>query len=244
MVRTKRIWFLRSVRIIVLAGITLLQFSCKDESTLPVRISLSVNIADRLKSDNLLFENGEIVIGEVQFDGKRETGKDYSFYSEPDKILGPQVFYAPPAASAAIAFFDLPQGIYTWMNWKFQLSEGLAELEEDDDTETPGLILNGYYTGVNGEKVPVRLEIDPFEAFECKAVNAGGNRTIDIISDKKYTAELCFDPYFAFRPVSSNTIEGADYINGVLLISSGWNVDIYEVILYRLQQSARIVVSG
>ena len=246
MAKEQTISFLRLTWMAVLTGIMSLQLSCyKDESTLPVRLALSVNIAERLKTDHdISFESGEIVLNEVQFDGTREVGEDYSFYTEPDKVLGPRVFYQQPGSSSALAFFDLPQGIYTLMDWRFQLSDGLGKFVQDDDSETPGLILNGTYTRVNGGPVQVRLEIDPFESFECKAVNEGGNRTIDIISDKKYNASLYFDPYFAFRPISPNTIEKADYSDGVLLISSDFNVEIYEVILYRLQQSARIVVSG
>jgi hypothetical protein len=244
MAEAKKISFLRLTWIAVLAGFLSLQLSCyKDESTLPVRLSLTVNLAEPLKSDNVNFESGEVVFKEIEFDGTREVGENYSFYTEPDRKFGPQLFYKQPGSPASLAYFDFPQGVYTVMGWRFQLSDGLEELVRDDDSNTPGLILNGTYNG-KGENVPVRIEIDSFESFNCKAVNNQGDKTIDIISERNYNASLFFDPYFAFRPISPNTIEKADYAEGVLLISPDFNADIYEVILYRLQQSARMVVSG
>lgn len=231
--------------LVIITGIMSMQLSCsKDDSTLPVRVNLAVSLTNSLKSDNMSFESGEIILREIQFDGQREVGENYSFYTVPGKTMGPAVFSNSSGNQPALANFDLPQGKYVIMNWRFQLNEGLNEYLPDADGSSPGLILAGTYTKVNGEQVQVRVEIDASEAFECKAVNAAGDRTVDIISDRKYIANLVFDPYFAFRPVTSNTIEKAEYSDGILLISSDSNPDIYEVILFRLQLSARLVVSG
>ena len=231
--------------LILLAGLLSMQLSCsKDDSTLPVRVNLNVSLTPALKSDNISFQSGEIVLKEIQFEGKREVGENYSFYTAPGKLIGPVSFNISSGSQPVLAYFDLPQGKYTVMDWKFQLADGLDSYEADDVNGSPGLILNGTYRKVNGEELQVRVEIDPFEVFNCKAVNSSGNKTIDIISERGYNAGLVFDPYFAFRPVTSNTIEKAGYSDGVILISPNSNADIYEVILFRLQLSARLVVSG
>ncbi|MRS02936.1 hypothetical protein EG832_06890 [bacterium] len=139
------------------------------------------------------------------------------------------------------------------MKWKFELSDGLERLEEkdddydDDDIGTPGLILYGNYTDPEGVAQQVRIEIDPLELFECMSLTDSGNENINIISGSTYSAVLCFDPYYAFRSISSESLEEADYydegIAPVLLISSDSNEELYEIILYRLQQSVKIIVS-
>jgi hypothetical protein len=252
MIRSNKIQLIQLTGLVLIVGSMLIQNSCtKDEFTHPVRLSMSVQISDQYKSnENLSFESGQIVIQEVQFEGKRETGEDYSFNTESGKKFGPQAFNADSLHHDEIAYFDLPQGIYTLMRWKFELSDGLERLATDDDeetdNETPGLILYGNYLNHNKERLLVRIEIDPFESFECQSITVTGDKNINILSGKIYNAVLYFDPYFAFRSISAVSLEDADYsddeISPVLLISSNSNEDLYEIILYRLQQSAKIVV--
>jgi hypothetical protein len=251
MIRSNKIQPIQLTGLVLIVGSMLIQCSCtKDEFTRPVRLSMSVQISEKYKSnDNLSFESGEIVMQEVQFEGKRETGEDYSFNTESGKKFGPQDFYADSLHLDKITYFDLPQGIYTLMRWKFELSDGLERLVTDDDetdNETPGLILYGNYLNHNKERLLVRIEIDPFESFECQSITVTGDKNINILSGKIYNAVLYFDPYFAFRAISAASLEDADYpddeISSVLLISSNSNKDLYEIILYRLQQSAKIVV--
>jgi hypothetical protein len=236
----------------LVAGSTIIQQSCiNDEFTRPVRISLTPRINEQYKTnENLSFESGEIVLKEIQFEGKRETGGDYLFSTESGKIFGPGYFYPHPS-NHELSYFDLPQGIYTLMKWRFELSEGLIRLENDDDddeidSETPGLILHGNYINHNGEKIQIRIELDPFESFECQSQSETGDKKINIISGEIYNADLYFDPFYAFRAISDASLENADYSDDetapVLLISSYSNEDLYEIILFRLQQSAKIVV--
>jgi hypothetical protein len=95
MVRANTIRFVQLTWLALTVGSMFMQSSCtKDEFTRPVRISVSVRISDQYKTnDNLTFKSGEIVINEVQFEGKRETGEDYSFNTESGKKFGPQDFY-------------------------------------------------------------------------------------------------------------------------------------------------------
>ncbi len=247
MVGPNRISIMQPVKLFLVIIAMLTQQSCKDEFTRPVRISLSVIINEQYKTDGpLSFESGEIIIKEIRFDGKREVGEDYSFNTESGKEFGPLDFYPQSVSRETIADFDLPQGVYTLMRWKFELSDGLERLEPDDDMEPPGLILTGNYTNHNGETFPVRIEIDPFESFECMSLTGTGGNIINIVSGTAYRADLYLDPYFAFRAISNVSLDDADYEGDnipVLLISSDSNEELYEIILYRLQQSAKIVVS-
>jgi hypothetical protein len=240
----------------------IVQQSCiKDEFTLPVRIYLSVKIGEQNKTDNTLsFERGEIVINGILFDGKREAGGDYTFNTESGNKFGPQDFYPQSQVQQELTYFDVPQGIYTMMKWKFELSDGLERFDEDDDEEgdieeeeeddntlTPGLILHGNYINLDGEILEVRIEIDPFESFECLSITETGDNNINIISGNTYNAVLYFDPYFVFRAISIESLEDADCsddeISPVLLISSDSNEELYEIILFRLQQSVKIVIA-
>jgi hypothetical protein len=247
MIGIKRITFFKLAELFLLSVSILIMHSCiKDEFTRPVRVAFSVMIDEQYKSDDTLsFESGEIILNNIRFDGKREAGGDYSFSTESGKKFGPQVFYAESGTRQTIADFDMPQGIYTSMKWRFELSNGLERLEYDYDT--PGLILKGSYINPEGETVSIRIEIDPYELFECLSITGTGKTSIDIISGKEYNAQLCFDPYFAFRAISAKTLEDADYSDDelapLLLISSDSNEELYEMILFRLQQSVKIVVT-
>jgi hypothetical protein len=249
MVSVNRISFMQLIRLFLVIILMLVQQSCiKDEFTRPVRISLSVMINEQYKTDGtLLFECGEIVIKEIQFEGKREIGEDYSFNTESGKEFGPLDFYPQSAVRESIANFDLPQGIYTLMKWEFELSDGLERFEPDDDyPETPGLILDGSYINPDGDTLRIIIEIDPFESFECLPVTETGDKKINIISGTTYEADLYLDPYFAFRAISNISLDDADCSDDVIpviLISSDSNEELYEIILYRLQKSAKIVVS-
>ena len=254
MVAIRRISFHHFTSVILTGILVFTQQSCiDDEFTTPVRMSLSAIITEQNKTnDTLSFGSGEIIINEIQFSGKREAGGDYSFNTEPGKKIGPQVFYPQSGNQHELAQFDFPQGIYTLMNWKFKLSDGLERLEEEDDDDdddigTAGLILQGSYIDPEGVTQQVRIEIDPFELFECLSLADTGDENISIIAGSSYIAVLYVDPYYAFRGISSESLEEADYYDDVivpvLLISSDSNEDLYEIILYRLQQSVRIVVS-
>jgi hypothetical protein len=251
---TDRLTWIRLARLSFVIGTTLFLHSCiKDELTQPVKISLSAVISDIYKSDDTLsFESGEIVLNEIRFDGKREAGGDYSFYTEPGKKFGPLLFYPKSGIQSTIASFDIPQGIYTMMRWRFELSGGLKRAYDDDgevdpEAETPGLILNGSYISREGKTLNIRIEIDSFELFECLSFTETGSNQIDIISGDTYDAIFYIDPYYVFRAISTETLEDADYEDdgtpAVLLISSDSNEELYEMILFRLQQSVKIVVS-
>jgi hypothetical protein len=234
--------------------------SCvQDEFKQPVRVNLSVMITDQYKtSDTITIESGEIVINKIQFDGEREAGGNYFFVSESGKKFGPLFFNTQSSAQPELARFDLPQGVYTLMKWKFELSDSLQRFNQNDDDEdddndnehnqatTAGLILLGRYTDPDGEILKVRIEIDPFESFECIAVNDTSDRNINIISGNEYNAVLYIDPYYAFRAISPESLDDADCsedeTSEVLLISSQSNEELYEIILYRLQQSVKIVI--
>ncbi len=255
MVAIRRILFHHFTSVFLAGILVFTQQSCNDdEFTTPVRLSLSAIITEENKTnDTLSFGSGEIIINEIQFNGTREAGGDYSFNTEPGIKIGPQVFYPQSGNQHELAQFDFPQGIYTLMKWKFKLSDGLERLEEedddydDDDIGTPGLILQGNYIDPEGVTQQVRIEIDPFELFECLSLAGTGDDNISIIAGSTYNAVLYVDPYYAFRAISSESLEEADYydddIAPVLLISSDSNEDLYEIILYRLQQSVKIVVS-
>jgi hypothetical protein len=101
--------------LILLAGLLSMQLSCsKDDSTLPVRVNLNVSLTPALKSDNISFQSGEIVLKEIQFEGKREVGENYSFYTSPGKLMGPVSFNISSAAQPVLAYFDLHREIYCY----------------------------------------------------------------------------------------------------------------------------------
>ena len=139
------------------------------------------------------------------------------------------------------------------MKWDINLKEiVIDELNDDDDDEDEddspytGLAISGTYSYQSGVSIPIIIAIDIAEHFSVRSFDPDGNSTIVLSVDKDYDAVLLLDPGYAFHSISRESLEEADTSDDsgteVILISSEENEDLYEVLLYRIAQSAKVVV--
>ena len=240
-----------------LAGIILILFfpSCteKDELTLPVNVDFMISISDNSSGDEYLsFTGGLIGVQKIVFEGKRDAGGDIFFETDPKMNLS-QLAFGTSVQPASISDFDIPQGIFNYMKWDINLKEIFMdelndddEDEDEDDSPKTGLAISGTYSYQSGASIPIIIAIDVAEHFSVRSFDPDGNSTIVLSVDKDYDAILLLDPWYAFHSISRESIEEADTSDDsgteIILISSEENEDLYEVLLYRIAQSAKVIV--
>jgi hypothetical protein len=223
----------------------------KDELTLPVKIDFKINVSENTSKDEyLIFTGGTIGVQKIQFEGKREAGGDVFFETDPEMNFSPVTFNTS-SQPVIISDFDIPQGIFNYMKWDINLKRILIDEltdEDDDDIDSPyiGLVISGTYSYLSGYSLPFIIAIDDTEQFSVKSFDQEGNARIVLSVNKDYEAILLLDPAYAFHSISRKSLEEADVSDDsgtpVIVISSDENEDLYEDLLYRIAQSARVLV--
>jgi hypothetical protein len=241
----------RKAYLIFFAGV-LAVYGCipKDDFTLPVRIRLMAAVADNPSSEVYLnFTGGIAGIQKIRFTGNREVGGDIFFETDPNAKFEP-VSFGLSANPKLISEFDIPQGIYTSADWDIIL-KGIGATEEDGvscelDSAYTGLLLTGTYIYLDGSTGYIRIEIDITEQISVKTFDSSGNSSIVLSADKSYEAVMFLVPSFAFHSISRQALEEADNCSEgnqkIIDISSEENDELYQIIVYRLIQSAKIIL--
>lgn len=242
----------------------------KDELTSPVRVHFKITLAESgwdwglgECTEYFDFTEGRILIQKVRFEGKRETGEGIFFETDPDidlPIIEFAVVHTYDRPPALITDFDIPQGIYDYWKWDICLEKiAIDELIADDDavSQDIGLIIKGSFNKTwwstewwvydSTYSIQVLLAIDATEQFSVMSYDVHDSQEIALSGWGDRQAIMFLDPYYAFEPIKSESIEEAEVssdIDGqpIIIISSDKNKHLYENILYRISQSARILV--
>ncbi|MCU4155035.1 hypothetical protein J1N10_03555 [Carboxylicivirga sp. A043] len=236
---------------IIILLVSLLVISCqKKEFTEPVRVNLEVALAEG-SSSYFTFYKGCVMFEQILFDGQRQQGGDVHFATEEDNNIGPIEFQNNSVG--IIKKFDIPQGIYNNMQWRFVLDE--IETDEidgdDDDSETEdleegGLILTGVYTNLEGEQIPIYIIIDEDEQLRASSQNESSYGDIILSSENSYSAQLLIDPYYAMQSISIESMEEAEISDSessdFIEISEDENETLYEIIAFRIQSTLKVVI--
>lgn len=196
----------------------------KSPSGLNVRVDL---ISGPTKNGRLYFDGGQISISRFQLEGNRVQGDDYFFqngYSPAIAIPLDSNWFNPDLQ------FDLPQGIYNRIEIQFEIpSANITTLR-----------VEGNFQDSSGQWIPLRLEVDSFEAFQVLASDNEGFREVVIDNDFGYIALIKLNPVHWFSSISLSQLEQADrsMIGGTsgILISSDVNAELYSDIDDRLDE--------
>lgn len=196
----------------------------KSPSGLNVRMDLN---AGPTKNGRLYFAGGEIVLSRFQLEGNRVQGDDYFFqngYNPPISIPLDSTWVNPELQ------FDLPQGIYNRIEIQFEIpSANITTLR-----------IEGSFQDSSGLWLPLRLEVDSFEAFEVLANNNEGLQEVVIDNEYGYTALIKLNPVHWFSGLSISDLEQAErsLIGGVsgIVISTDVNTVLYSEIDNRLDE--------
>jgi hypothetical protein len=206
-------------------------------------------------AESYSFTEGWIDIQKIQFEGKREAGEDVYFETDPEINLPIIKFEAQPRReqSSLISDFDIPQGIYDNMAWDITMKKMVTDkliAYDDTDSLDIGLVINGSYNDIWGDSpytIRILVAIDDTMQFSLRSYPRYGNPKIVISENRDNEAILYLDLYYTFSPISRESIEEAEIssdIDGepILIISSDKNKQLYENILYRISQSAKVYV--
>jgi len=225
-------------------------FSCVEplEIKEPVDVSFNFDIEEQSERLNYLkFKSGKINISEFSFEGKREQGKEVFFSNqykggieiEFDESRGVKEFQ-----------FQIPQGVYTKTEISFRtLSENLTE-------NSHSIYLEGVFIhNENGrpaddyKKNKVIVEIDSDQFFTCIGKSAEGDSQVVLSNDKPVSASVKVDvmhwfqvvPYLLLKEVATEN-DSLETVNSTedILINKEENVEIYQLIIGRISESANI----
>jgi len=233
----------------LLSLVILMLYACqKEDFTEPVSVNMEVKIAEG-SSQFLTFTGGKIMLDQIAFDGHRKQGGDVHFATEGENDIGPVNF--SEASAGQVKKFDIPQGVYSHMKWRFELED--IDFSDDADldhtflhSQDGGLIIEGTFKNTNGGQVPVFIIVDDEERHVAVTEGDNGYDDITLVSSNSYIAQLLFDPYYAMLPVSIESLESAevsnDGNNNYIEISADKNETLYESILFRLENSIKVVV--
>ncbi|WP_430812139.1 MULTISPECIES: hypothetical protein [unclassified Carboxylicivirga] len=234
---------------------TLLMFSScqKDEFTYPVAVKMEIAIAEG-NASHLNFTHGYILFDQITFEGQRRQGEDVYFATRSDDEIGPVYFQY--GDKVRVKDFDIPQGIYSSMRWRFEL-EDMDDIGDDTDSsnydevdenllDEGGLLLVGSYRALDGTVLPLYIVVDDGELLVADTKGGDSYGDITLSTENTYNACLVLDPYYALQAVAPESLEAAERSDndGVeyIEISEDENEALFEIILYRLQNSISVVI--
>lgn len=173
----------------------------------------------------LSFSDGQIILDELEFKGEGpDETVEIKFEVEESTVID----FATGASTPDISALSMPAGTY---------EEVKLELDLEEDTEQPSILLFGTYVSPEGVESPVRFEFEDDQEFEVKW--EGGA----VLFEEAQTAMalVTFDPTAWFSEVTN--AQFADAVRdeeGVIVVSSSVNTEIYEVVAEGLELASEV----
>lgn len=219
----------------------------KDELTRPVSLNLKISILppdESYRAEYFYFNWGHIGVQTIGFEGRRVTGDDFFFETNPESN---KQFVEFNEQSQIIWGLDVPQGIYNHMTWEIKMKRIDTSGIFDVDIPGQGLVIWAIYEYPDGSDISIFLCIDETELFSFRSRDPDFNTTIALSENKVYAVVLFLDLHYAFLPISRVSIENAQIshdISGqpIIIISRNMNKELYQNLLYRISQSAGAIV--
>lgn len=211
----------------------LLQVSCnKSEWKKPTEVAFLVDVNKEASLDGkLFFTEGQIVLRNITFDGKRIQADDVYFEGDFDKGL--KVALSATTENSNLVF-DIPQGTYSSVRIDFEAERSDNEL----------IVIKGFYTNSNGVERPVILELEEIEFYDKIAKTAQGEVEIDLVAGNPKKATILLDPIFWFGTFSINQLDNAEttLVNGVetILINEEKNESLHNIIEDRIGANEKV----
>ena len=242
-------WFL-----LISFAVSILVISCtKDELTLPVRVSFDFELIPHeegnfLKSTlhedpeilqppnipggRLSVAKGSLSIESIEFDGRRDEGKDVFFISN---LPGPLLVDLETGKVNLEVSFDIPQGVYSMV--EIYLNPGGGDAAP--------LILEGFIKRGAADEIPVRFEYDISEKLKIRAESKHQSNKIVLRKDVESKASIIIDAGSIFQFVNPSVIRNAlvSSIEGkeIIIVSPDINIDIFNALAARVEKSISIV---
>jgi len=242
-------------RKVALRGVILLFFilvpSCQPPEgnrPVPVNLDLRFDVSTQVPA-YFSFSRVILAINSIQFQGIRQAGNDVAFSTRPDQPVGTFIL-TPSQFIRPVTWFDIPEGVYTSMNWEVTLMPvGVGFPDDDDDVLTfddYGLIVEGHYTMLDGTRAVMIFAIEEDELLRVQAVNQQNQSQITLIYNATYSMELVINPFSIFGGIPRGVFEQAEISveNGTsyMLITSDDNEELYDFMILMLARELRAII--
>lgn len=221
----------------------------KNELTHPVRVTLNISLEQTNGLPSYLsLSQSAISIGSISFIGLRQQGSDIHFDTQPSTSQGTYVINAGQSAKY-ITYFDIPQGVYDYMNWGITLSEIDDDVYDNFiiDSNDCGLLISGIYTKLDGSKIPIYFLIDPLHKISFEANDFNGTNSISIIDGNTYDIIIELKPAEAISKISRDFFEQAavenNEDNDYIVVSPETNLNFYQFFLFQLEETRKATVN-
>ncbi len=226
--------------------------SCrKDELTLPAKVYFNFEIEPHQDSElkshpagsaasppfgQLEIGTGRLLVRAIEFDGKREQGRDVYFISDFDAPL--QIMLGKHEDNVEVSF-DIPQGSYKKIDIGFHLGDF-------NGTGLPSLTLEGNMVLPNSQSVYLRFEYHFDDIIVVRSRGSVANENILLRKDKVSTATVEIDVPFLFRFINMGELMSGQFAhengNEVLVINEHKNQALFNKLANRLNNAFSVVI--
>lgn len=233
--------------------VPLLLSSCgKDPLTLPARVTFdfefiaheeesslkntseeySDNVPPNVAAGKLEVNKGKLAIESIEFDGRREEGRDIFFISD---LPGPLVVDLETGTGNQELSFDIPQGVYNLIDIYFNMG---------GDNQIP-LILEGKIKRGAAYEMPVRFEFNIQEQLRVRAESKNQSSKIVLRKDTTSNAKIVVDAESIFKFVNPSVLRNASVsvIDGkeLILVNNNNNNGIFNSLASRVEKSVKVI---
>lgn len=236
---------MRNLSLVLMAVLGFSLFSCSTESE-PEQPKLTVNFtttqeplnlqSSQFKDDlfkqtssgSVAFFEGFITIRELGFEVETDNDStSVSFNLEQNVVID----FATGNTNPDIGYVDIPAGTY---------EEVEVEIELQDNSDDPAVVLYGIYTAPDGTQHPLVFEFNSGETFEVEREG-----TITFSEAQAALAQVTFAPAQWFAGVSDEAMLAASKnSDGVIVISSTQNTEIFDTVADGLDLATEIEIQN
>ncbi|MFW5835621.1 MAG: hypothetical protein ACOCU3_01570 [bacterium] len=185
-----------------------------------------------IPAGKLSVSQGTLAIESIEFDGRRDQGKDVFFVSD---LARPLLIDLESGNSNQNISFDIPQGVYNRVEFDLMLG---------GDGEIP-LVLTGSIKRGNISEIPLRFEYNIREQLRIKAKSAKQEEKIVLRKDTPSTARIVVDARSIFQLVNMSVLQNANVsiLGGeeTILINLENNGEIFNSMANRIEKSFSII---
>ena len=234
----------RSLLLTIFSIMLMLPACIKDELTLPAKVFFEFELIPSFDTPpgGMIINKGSIIIESIEFDGRRDQGKDVYFTSD---LSGPVFIDLENGQSDRELSFDIPQGVYNRVKIILNLAEKM-EGSKGIPFVLEGKISEGPMNNMN--KIPLRFEYNFHERIEIEARSGNNANKIVLRKDTPATARIVVDAGLLFQFVNLPTLNNftiSQFNNQeTIIISPESNSEIFNRIGQNrgLERSFRVIV--
>lgn len=177
-------------------------------------------------SGSVAFSDGFITIRELEFEVEADSDStSVNFNLEQEVVID----FATGNTTPDIGYINIPAGTF---------EEFEVEIELQDNTATPAVVLNGTYTAPDGTQHPLTFEFNSGETFEVEREG-----TITFSEAQAAVAQVTFAPSQWFAGVSDEAmISATKNTEGVIVISSTQNTEIFDTVADGLDLATEVEI--